>query len=152
MSTTFRSANSARQSHRCLLAVMPPIRHHGQVAKLTLIGYWRSEQDPEWPDPATFVDKRWDSEERDLVAMYLSSGIVTWAAGGISSCRLCGKPNGSAEYTDGVFLWPEGLAHYIRDHHVRIPRRVVEHIRHQWSELLDDVDIEDRWWRTVVPE
>lgn len=24
--------------------------------------------------------------------------------------------NGAVEYTDGTYVWPEGLAHYIYDH------------------------------------
>jgi hypothetical protein len=47
------------------------------------------------------------------------------AAGGWSSCRFCGAANGSVELTDGEhFVWPEGLAHYVSDHDVRLPDAV----------------------------
>ena len=88
-------------------------RHSVRVARLILIGYWRSERTPEWPDPSTFVDEGWDDRERELVLDYLDEGLVPWASPGLSPCRLCGKPNGSAERTDGVYVWPEGLARYV---------------------------------------
>jgi hypothetical protein len=46
----------------------------------------------------------------------------------VSWCRFCGAENGSSERSDGVYLWPEGLAHYIRRHNVRLPAAVIEHI------------------------
>jgi thiol-disulfide isomerase/thioredoxin len=39
---------------------------------------------------------------------------------GVSRCRLCGKSNGSAEYTFSNFIWPEGYIHYLKDHNVKI--------------------------------
>lgn len=118
---------------------------------LTRIGYWRSESQKQWPDPADFVDEAWDEEERHMVASYLKSATVPWAAAGYSPCRLCGKPNGSAELTDGVFLWPEGLSHYVSDHAVRLPTRVVSHIMARWSDLLDQPQVDDSWWESVRP-
>ena len=35
---------------------------------------------------------------------------------GVSLCRICGAPNGCANLTNGVYIWPEGLVHYIVDH------------------------------------
>jgi hypothetical protein len=80
---------------------------------LILIGYWRSETHPEWPDPADLVDPQWDAQERHMVTMYLASGTIARTYMGFSPCRLCGRQNGSLEYTDGEFIWPEGLAHYL---------------------------------------
>ncbi len=34
---------------------------------------------------------------------------------------------GFEEFTDGVFQWPEGLAHYVLEHSVRLPAEVVQH-------------------------
>lgn len=90
---------------------------------LRLIGYWQEKSDDGWPDPHALVDHGWDECERDRVAFYLQwqRGLGPWAASGPSKCRLCGQLNGAAEFTDGVYLWPEGLAHYVRDHAVRLP-------------------------------
>jgi len=122
-----------------------------RVARVTLIGYWRNDAHPEWPDPHDFVDETWDGEERELVARYLREGFVPWVALGYSPCRICGKPNGSAEYTDGVFIWPEGLSHYVKEHSVRLPRRVVDHVLAQIDALHPET-VDRSWWLNVTPE
>jgi hypothetical protein len=97
----------------------------------------RSDYEPEWPIVTNFVDEHWDETERASVASHLQAGLVTWsrspaarlwAQRGISLCRFCGAWNGSAERTDGVYLWPDGLAHYVREHGVRPPGSVIRHI------------------------
>ncbi|NUT93425.1 MAG: hypothetical protein HOY78_15525 [Saccharothrix sp.] len=92
---------------------------------LRLIGYWHGPEAPGWPDVRSFVDDSLDPAARDRVSTYLRSGTVLAAAAGWSSCRLCGRPNGSTELTDGVrFVWPEGLPHYVEAHNVRLPAEV----------------------------
>lgn len=119
--------------------------------KLTRIGYWHSEQEPQWPDPATMVDGTWDEREREQVADYLDAGIVPWASPGRSPCRLCGKPNGSSERTDFVFVWPEGLSHYVRNHAVRLPQPILDHILNRWAEVgFERVEVDDAWWRGLT--
>ncbi len=127
---------------------VPVLRHGVGVSTLILIGYWCSETEPHWPDPVAWIDLDWDELEREQVADYLDAGIVPWASAGLSPCRVCGKRNGSAERTDGVYVWPEGL--YVRDHGVRLPDRVLDHIRERWSELeFGAVVVDDSWWRTL---
>jgi hypothetical protein len=95
-----------------------------------------------------FVDESWDERVRNLVAGYLANGTILACAAGVSRCRLCGKANGSAEFTDGVYMWPEGLAHYVGDHSVRPPKIFIDHVRRTLDELENahcDVD----WWRSV---
>src|SRR6478752_148949 len=100
------------------------------MSKLRRIGYWRSADEPHWPDPVDFVDEAWDSLERTSVADYLQRGTRTpWLQLGFSTCRFCGKPNGTLDLTDGVYVWPEGLSHYLKDHGVRLPGDIVEHVR-----------------------
>ena len=46
----------------------------------------------------------------------------------MSWCRFgCSLANGSAELTDGVFIWPEGLAHYVAEHSVALPDDFRQH-------------------------
>ncbi|MFN8167523.1 MAG: hypothetical protein U0S36_01920 [Candidatus Nanopelagicales bacterium] len=119
------------------------------MSRLVLIGYWRSREQLDWPDPADFIDSEWDQAERDLVASYLSTGFVPWAAMGYSACRICGRPNGSVEFSDGVYVWPEGLAHYVADHSVRLPAVVVQHIQERLA--VFDFDAVDReWWKAMT--
>jgi hypothetical protein len=52
---------------------------------------------------------------------------------GWSWCRL-GCPRipddiGTDDFTDGTYLFPEGLAHYVRRHAVRPPTEFLEHVR-----------------------
>jgi hypothetical protein len=120
--------------------------------ELTLIGYWRSEGEPndEWPDAHDFVDEGWDEVERHMVATYLSSGTVARAYRGWSPCRFCGKHNGSKLYTDGTYAWPEGLAHYIDEHAIRLPRRFVEHAVGR-LDAIEEASLNLDWWRTQGP-
>ena len=51
--------------------------------------------------------------------------------GGCSYCRVgCWRTFlGSKDLTDGVWVWPEGLAHYVGTHGVRLPDEFVAHAR-----------------------
>lgn len=115
--------------------------------RLILIGYWDGPQnDSSWPRPEDFVDNNWDSEERDLVVSYLKTGLIARAYMGYSRCRVCGKENGDLELSDGVFVWPDGLAHYVEMHDVRPPTRFVQHV----LDMMDGIEGAERdelWWR-----
>lgn len=93
----------------------------GQRPRPLLIGYWTGERAEGRPSPGRFVDAMWDADEREMVADYLDRGFVTRACMGLSPCRLCERPNGALELSDGVYVWPEGFSHYVRDHDVRPP-------------------------------
>jgi hypothetical protein len=114
---------------------------------LRLVGYWRNDQHPEYPDPHDFVDEGWNEEERRLVGDYLSNGTHLRAYMGRSPCRLCGMPNGASELTDGVLAWPEGLPHYVLDHAVRLPQAIISHVL-EAVDALDDAEVSDSWWVT----
>ena len=76
---------------------------HADLRRLIPIGFWRSEDRPELPHPRQFVSSGWCSE--------LLPDI------------------GTEDLTDGTFLFPEGLAHYVRVHSVRPDQRFLEHMR-----------------------
>jgi hypothetical protein len=100
------------------------------VPVLKLIGYWAPDgsQSP-YPHPKRLVCPDWRPQDHGRIAAYLRSGQCCWAAGGYSFCRLaCGIPDeamGCAELTDGEWVWPEGLPHYIEAHAVRLPDEFV---------------------------
>lgn len=93
------------------------------------IGFWTDRSEFTQPigavDPRTLVDASWDATERARVVAYLKNGVTheTWR--GFSYCRFeCGRPShkmGSRDLTDGVYVWPEGYAHYVEDHLVKPP-------------------------------
>lgn len=91
------------------------------------IGYWDGPAVPEGlPDVCEFVSAEPDVAVQRAVAAYLRSGTTFVVAAGLSVCRLCGAGNGGGEQTDGeYFVWPEGLAHYVEEHGVRLPDEVV---------------------------
>ena len=95
-----------------------------------IIGYWREPQDRDLPDPRDLIDPDWDPTTRRRVCAYLSrpTFVQPYVSAGFSRCRFCKELNGSGELSDGVYVWPDGLVHYIRDHQVRLPDDVVEHI------------------------
>jgi hypothetical protein len=108
---------------------------------LIKVGYWRPVQ-PEhplvglvWlltglPDPRKCVDVEWDPRERELVIRHLQAGKRVEAWFGDSQCRICGISNGSCDLSDGVYVWPEGFAHYLQAHQVRPPPEFIRHVRH----------------------
>jgi len=123
-------------------------RTPGDRPTAILIGYWEGERAPGWPSASDFVDEHWDDVERDAIAKYLEHGLhVPWSYGGPSECRFCGAMNGSAELTDGVYIWPEGLVHYVREHSVRLPVSVIRHIAAR--SRMRPTDVDDAWWKAA---
>ncbi len=119
--------------------------------KLISIGFWANTEDDRWPDVSDFVDHDWDADERHRIVSYLLGGFHAYAMMGPSHCRVCGKLNGSTELMDGTYVWPQGLAHYVQDHGVRLPKEFVDHaIDHQ--DRIDDAECDDSWWEQVRPE
>lgn len=86
------------------------------------VGYWYSEREWDLPMP---VESDFDDP---AVVEYLKNGEEHAAYRGISCCRICMKANGSTCLTDGVYQWPYGLAHYVEDHGVELPKEFLEHI------------------------
>ena len=126
------------------------------MANRRLIGYWRENGDPDWPDPADFVDPEWDRGERRAVALYLDSGASSAStveipvALGPSTCRLCGIRNGFDEQCDASYLWPRGLAHYVEAHSVRLPREFIDHVREQVRDR-NESELDPTWWKISRP-
>lgn len=117
---------------------------------LHLVGYWQNAEHPEYPDPHELVDEAWDADERWAVASYLLSGTFLRGMMGLSPCRICGRPNGASEFTDGVLVWPEGLVHYVEDHAVRLPRAVEAHVLAA-GDRLGSATVSTAWWVAGAP-
>ena len=117
--------------------------------KLLAVGYWRSlpewhdETNDDFPDPTLLVDEDWHAANRARIVGYLRAGeeYIVWR--GFSYCRFdCGmefSKMGSRCFTDGVWVWPQGLAHYVDVHHIRLPEEFVAHMaRQSWAAPLSD--------------
>jgi hypothetical protein len=104
---------------------------------LKAVGFWRENE--YWcfstpsglPDPRRLTRRRWRPHERPAILNYLRTGWVGGVYAGFSYCRfrLCFTPPprmGSFDLTDGEWVWPEGLAHYVARHAVWLPDEFVE--------------------------
>ena len=61
---------------------------------------------------------------REQVLAYFDAGHVVTSSLGWSTCRCCGisgSEMGDSDLTDGTWVWPEGLSHYLRMHGVPLP-------------------------------
>jgi len=114
--------------------------------RLRLIGYWRNDFTYDWPDVLRWIDPDWEAAERALTVAYLRSGAFARRFWGSSTCRLCGIENGREELTDGEWLWPDGLAHYVEEHGVRLPDEFVAHARARYGKVAEE-EIDRSWWR-----
>ena len=122
------------------------------MANRRLSGYWRNDLHPEYPHPQDMVDDSWDSDERHRVWSYLAGGTMVVACMGLSPCRLCGEDNGALEYSDGTYQWPEGLAHYVYDHGVRLPQEFIDHALARSDEFEAHRANLDWWLATTMNE
>jgi hypothetical protein len=91
------------------------------------------------------VDLEWEGTERSFVTDYLERGHLVRDFMGASPCRICGKPNGSAELTDGTYIWPSGLSHYTSEHSVRLPEEFIRHAYRRIEEL-ESAGVDRSWW------
>jgi hypothetical protein len=98
--------------------------------ELKAVGYWRSWEERRFPRPQWLVREDWRVSERDRIVRYLQEGRLFYGCVGYSFCRFhCGIPHrqmGCYGITDGVWVWPQGLAHYVENHSVVLPEEFVE--------------------------
>lgn len=94
---------------------------------MKVIGYWiTSLVDDEFPPPQELVID-YVPEIRQRIADYLDAGATFEVYRGVSWCRFfCGHPGHNTELTDGQWVWPADLSHYVRDHSVRLPDSFVQ--------------------------
>jgi hypothetical protein len=99
------------------------------TTRLEILGHWfRADAPSSLPLPQRLVSGL-GADERAAVLAYLRGGtaIVTYPEA--SFCRFaCGETAmGTRDLTDGRWVWPEGLAHYVERHDVRLPPPFVAH-------------------------
>ena len=105
------------------------------MVPLRAIGYWRIDQPGvanEGPgsDPYTILAIRGAQPLDSVLVSYLRRGHRVLTYKGYSQCRFnCGVPNpdmGKSDLTDGVWIWPEGLVHYVEAHGLALPEEFVD--------------------------
>jgi hypothetical protein len=83
------------------------------------------------PHPREVVDQSWCPQERACVRAYLQTGLPFACFDGLSYCRFeCREGGGGCqEFTDDEWVWPEGLAHYVEQHAIRLPDAFLDTVR-----------------------
>lgn len=100
------------------------------MSRLEVLGWWFNDDAPSaLPRPQLLVAP-WQPDERAAVTSYLRVGRELVVYMGRSFCRFgCGERDmGSRDLSDGTFVWPDGLVHYVDRHDVRLPERFVAHV------------------------
>ena len=97
------------------------------MKKLTAIGYWDShiKDDFIWPQEIVSDNVKYKEE----IAEYLKNGNTAIQWQGHSGCRICQKTLGSKCLTDGKYIWPEKLEHYVIEHNVQLPEKFIKHMK-----------------------
>jgi hypothetical protein len=98
---------------------------------LTLLGYWATHHgDPSLIHPAVLPPCGRSEEARALLVRHLESGALAFEFLGMAHNRFADGPSdlGASELTDGVWIWPEGLAWYVANHDVPLPAQFVAHV------------------------
>lgn len=114
-----------------------------------MVGYWVGDVHRDFPDPSMLTDHVWDQSVQKDVVDYLQSGFIAGIWAGHASCRLCGAHLGYRDLSDGEFVWPEGLDHYVSIHSVWLPESFVAHVR-STLDALDRAERTSTWWVASV--
>jgi hypothetical protein len=112
-----------------LVSTVDILTKQGVAAALLAHAQKLLPNEAKYPNVRDMIDPSWRGEERDAVIAYLlRRGYVRMAYLGWSTCRICGCENGTKDMTDGVYVWPEGFAHYLIAHEVKPPVEFIQHV------------------------
>ena len=137
----------------CVFVILFTHSRNMEDNNLKIIGYWHGFYEEGYPDPGSFVDDTWDAEEKAKIVAYLKAAHeMPYAFGGTSWCRFrCGIVSlGCTEFTDGTYLWPAGLLHYVETHNVKLPREVLDHMLANKKITMgnDKTGVDMDWWKS----
>jgi hypothetical protein len=84
------------------------------------------------PSVLSAIDPSWEPDDKGGLMSYVAQAPVVLTASPSSRCLLCpSEVPTSCWQSDGVWLWPKSLTHYLYWHSVVLPEQFVEHIRNQ---------------------
>lgn len=100
------------------------------MKRLEILGRWFNEGAPNGlPRPQLLVAPI-PAATRTMLVDYLRAGKTLVHYPEPSFCRFAcrGVDMGRTDLTDGAFVWPDGLAHYVERHHVCLPDHFAAHV------------------------
>jgi hypothetical protein len=114
-------------------------------------GFWGpTDDEPSNPSIRDFIDPKWRPSDKNRMIEYLVNCPVAVAScAGYSNCLLCSeRAEIGCFQSDGTWLWPADLAHFVSEHSVVLPQRFVEHMRNRAFNppAKLDLPIEDLPW------
>ncbi len=108
------------------------------------VGFWRRFEDisvdpaDSRPWPSVDVSAGYEINKSNIIEFLIRGAVESYELG-YSTCRLCGSNSvemGCITQTDGIFVWPEGLLHYVQNHNVQLPSKFLAHIEKSLPSLL----------------
>lgn len=93
-----------------------------------LIGFWANKEGDSSQLPYPIKNTFEDNRLLEMTANYLDNGEKINHYLGFSCCRICGERLGTSDCSDGTYVWPEKLSHYLIKHKVSLPLNFVNHI------------------------
>ena len=93
---------------------------------------WSASDDLQSPLFDELVDVTWCPPDLSKIVGYLQSCPAVLTCSTIPEpCSLCGEVlmGIGSQRADGVWAWSGTLSHFVSRHHVRLPDRMIEHIR-----------------------
>ncbi len=118
----------------------------------TDFGFWSGggQGEAHLPRLEVWIAPDWQPTDKAGLLRYIEqSPVVVAASTPQTPCLICDKRLSSSSFqSDGVWLWPQDLIHYLNAHQVRLPEALVEHIRaknHRPPEAVT-IDIDRLSW------
>jgi hypothetical protein len=107
--------------------------HLAESWNMNWFGFW-GDEDQVTGVPFSIedhVDASWHPDDLERLIRYLAtSPIAAVTQGTEGKCGLCDATVTDSCYrSDGVWIWPDTLAHLVEKHAFVLPARLVEHIR-----------------------
>ena len=122
---------------------------HKSIKSLKSIGFWRDDDSDVLIHPKELVGE-YINDDKEKLSRYLDTGIIVNSYFGFSHCRfICDESEtnmGASDLTDGIWMWPEGLSHYVRVHDVVLPSEFLDQVKkNNWviPASLDTSQVED---------
>lgn len=117
-------------------------------------GFWNltGRDDLPYPRACDVIDVTFAPEDKPRLIKYLRNCpvVASKMIAHKGKCDFCEKQLVLSTFqSDGVWLWPSSLVHFVEDHSAALPDRFIEHMRmrsHTPCDLDTTIDIRQLDW------